>query len=379
MQRSIVYRASVVLLLVALFVLGCAPLPAQPPPPAPTQAPPPAAATQAPAATGQACGTAAGVTPEVKNLRLHFQADVAFVPVALAIKKGWFKDAGFENVEQKSFTAGALAGEALIAGEIDVWTPGNVPVINMRHNGKPVVVVGNMAKSPVEKLVVRNDAGVNTPEDLSKVKIGLLSGSTAEAVLSNIANHYKLDASKLQVVNLPPPEQLTAFTKGDVQAILVWGPFNYQARDAGGKFVFNSNVSGFDADKGQPVIASHTRSPIVFSEDFMRKNPNTAKALLCVYVKAVEYASDPANKAEGVAALAELAKTPAEIIELSWDDFGFDGKLDQSYVDDMQNYTDYLAGAGRIQNPSSPLTYTYTGLLSELRPDWVQVTGEWKP
>jgi ABC-type nitrate/sulfonate/bicarbonate transport system substrate-binding protein len=82
----------------------------------------------------------AGAQVEFKDLALTFGVDLPFAVHIAAIQKGWFKDAGFANVTTKTFTAGALAGEALVAGQVHFWTPGNLPPISMYHNGIPVVL-----------------------------------------------------------------------------------------------------------------------------------------------------------------------------------------------------------------------------------------------
>ena len=85
------------------------------------------------------------------------------------------------RIDTPTFTAGALAGEALAAGEIQLWTPGNVPPISMVHNGMPIVISGVNTDAYVDKFVVRADAKVEEPEDLYDLRIGLLEGSTASA------------------------------------------------------------------------------------------------------------------------------------------------------------------------------------------------------
>ena len=85
----------------------------------------------------------------------------------MAEEKGWFADAGFKHVEFKKFTSGNLAGEALLADQIQLWTPGNLPPVAMVHNGIPAVILGTNAVSHgLEKLVARKDAHVEKPEDL---------------------------------------------------------------------------------------------------------------------------------------------------------------------------------------------------------------------
>src|SRR5581483_9010249 len=105
----------------------------------------------------------AAAQPETKRLVLGFGIDPPFAPHIVALTKGWFREAGFTEVSTKTFTAGALAGEALVAGEIQLWTPGNLPPVSMYHNGIPVVVLGtNCVNWGLDKLVARKDAGVNT-------------------------------------------------------------------------------------------------------------------------------------------------------------------------------------------------------------------------
>ena len=64
----------------------------------------------------------------------------------MGIQKGWFKEAGFTEVTTKTFTAGVLAGEALVAGQIQLWTPGQLPPISMFHNGIPVVLLADQLR-----------------------------------------------------------------------------------------------------------------------------------------------------------------------------------------------------------------------------------------
>ena len=87
------------------------------------------------------------------------RSDPVYAPHIVAIEKGWLEEAGFTEIETATFTSGAAAGEALIAGEIDLWTPGTVPPISMRHNGMPDVIVATGTPAYVEKFVARTDAG----------------------------------------------------------------------------------------------------------------------------------------------------------------------------------------------------------------------------
>ena len=318
--------------------------------------------------------------PEISTIALGFGVDPPFAPHVVAIEKGWFQEAGFENVETKTFTAGALAGEALAAGEIQLWTPGNVPPISMRHNALPIVLLGTNSIAYVEHTVVRADAGVNAPEDLYNIRIGLLEGSTASAVLNNLADHYGLDASRFQVVNLPPPEQLTSMINNETQALVAWQPWPFRAaQELEVNFINNGRVSGFTQDAGDLVQTSHTRSMWVASEEFVRNNPNAANAMMKVMLRAQAYVANPANRAEVIRLFSDFQGQQIADNEAIWDDYIFDPSFGESYVNDMQSYTDFLAGAGRISDPTDPMDYTYTGYVEEFRPNLVTIQGKWQP
>ncbi len=121
----------------------------------------------------------------------------------------------------------------------------------MVANGVPVVVLGtNCIATAADHLVARKDANIKKPEDLYGIKIGLLAGSTASAMLHNIAKRYNLDEKKLQPINLPPPEQLAGLNSGNVQALLCWQPWGFNAVKAGGELIHTGTTSHFEANKG---------------------------------------------------------------------------------------------------------------------------------
>lgn len=315
---------------------------------------------------------------ETTQLRLGFGVDPVFAPHIMAIEQGLFEDAGFTEVETTTFTSGQLAGEALAAGEIELWTPGNVPPISMRHNGLPITVVGTNATAYLEKFVVRSDAVPQTPQDLLDLRIGLLEGSTASAVLAAIAEQYDIDPNELDVVNLPPPEQLTSISTGDIDAFVVWNPWPYLAvedPEVDVEIMHTGTVSHFPWDDGTEYRTTDTRSVWVVSEDFLSDSPNAAKAMMDALLEAQEYVADPANREEVVATVSEYLEQPVEQNEALWDDYGFSSVFDQSYVDDMTAYTEFLTEDGRISDPLDPLDYTDTSFVESYDPDLVEVRG----
>jgi ABC-type nitrate/sulfonate/bicarbonate transport system substrate-binding protein len=318
---------------------------------------------------------------ETHKLSISIGVDLPFLVHVVAKEKGWFAEAGFTDVSFKTFQSGNLAGEALLAGEIQLWTPGNLPPIAMAHNGVPVVLLGTNAVSHgLEKIVVRNDAGVNAPEDLYKVKLGLFVSSTSGALVANVAAKYGLDASKLQLVNLAPSEALAAMKNNEIQGIVFWEPWPYTAlKEQDTKVVHTGTVSGFDANKGEKVQVSNNRTVWVASQDWVRQNPKATEALVGVLVKAQRYVSDPAHSDEVLKIFSDFQKQPLEMNKQLLADYTFDAAIDATYVDDMNAITDFLKATNRITDAMDPLSYTYSAPLAAADAALVKVQGGWQP
>jgi ABC-type nitrate/sulfonate/bicarbonate transport system substrate-binding protein len=324
---------------------------------------------------------AQGAKPEITTLSMGFGIDPPFAPHVVAIQKGWFKDAGFSDVKTQTFNSGNVAGEALVSGDIQLWTPGNLPPISMVHNGIPIVVVGTTSVNwDVEKLVARKDANIKAPEDLYNVKIGLLQGSTSSAFLSSLARHYKLDEHRLQVVNLPPPEQLASLASNNVQAFLCWEPWPHRALATGSTQIVHSGLTSyFGANNGERVKVSANRSVLVVSQEFARRSPHALRAMLGALLKGERYAADPNHTDEVQRMFAEFQKQDLELVRAIWKNYVYDPRFNEEYVNDMQITADYLQASGRIKNRLNALDYTYTAPLAELDKSLVKVEGRWKP
>lgn len=319
---------------------------------------------------------------ETDAIAMGIGPDLPFLVHIVAKEKGWFAEAGYKNVTFKTFASGNLAGEALLAGEIQLWTPGNLPPVSMVHNGVPIVILGTNAVSHgLEKIVVRKDAGVENPEDLYKVKLGLLVSSTSGALLANVAEKYSLDISKIQSVNLAPPEAMAAMANNEIQGIIFWEPFPYRAvKEQGAKIVHTGTKSFFAKNNGEKVPVSNNRTVWVASQDWVRSNPNATAALVKVLLKAQAYVADPANRAEVLKIFSDFQRQPLEMNQALIDNYTFDPTVDQAFVDDMSAMATYLKATNRIQGErKGVLTYTYTAPMKAVDPALVKIEGQWKP
>lgn len=83
--------------------------------------------------------------PESTRLALGSGDDPMFAPHMVAIEKKFLRDAGFIQIVTRTFSDDALAGEAMAAGGLSLWTVGTSAAVLMAHSSVPVVVLGTNA------------------------------------------------------------------------------------------------------------------------------------------------------------------------------------------------------------------------------------------
>jgi NitT/TauT family transport system substrate-binding protein len=149
---------------------------------------------------------------------------------------GWFDKAMGPQVKVQwtSFNAGPSAIEALFGGAIDMTYVGPNPAINgyVRSNGEAVRVVAGVASGGAS-LVVRNDSGIQKPEDFHGKRVASPQfGNTQDVALRNwLKSHGMKTTDKggdVQIIPLANPDQLTLFLKKDLDA--AWAPEPWATR-----------------------------------------------------------------------------------------------------------------------------------------------------
>ena len=126
-------------------------------------------------------------TPTV--IRVGAFPNVTHAQAMVGKANGWFdKSMGSKvKIQWTSFNAGPSAIEALFAGAIDMTYVGPNPAINgyVRSNGEALRVVAGAASGGAS-LIVRNDSGINKPEDFHGKRVASPQfGNTQDVALRN--------------------------------------------------------------------------------------------------------------------------------------------------------------------------------------------------
>lgn len=146
-----------------------------------------------------------------------------FGPVFVADAKGYFKEEGI-NATVKAFTSGADASEGFRSGGAQFLVASDVPLIYQMVGGD-AVLLGQFSQND-DMLIMMGNKAVKSPAELKGKKIGLVRKSGSEYMLKRYLEKANLSLNDVEMVNIPPFEQIPAMSNGDVAAVSTWKPFN---------------------------------------------------------------------------------------------------------------------------------------------------------
>src|SRR5918994_1202851 len=157
---------------------------------------------------------------EQKTLRIGYFPNINHAQAVIGLGRGDFQKALGDNVEVKTqiFNAGPAAIEALFANQIDVTYIGPNPAINgyVQSNGEALRIISGAASGGAV-FVVRNDSGINSPQDLANKKFATPElGNTQDIALRN----YLLDNGLNTIENGGNVEVLTVNNPDVIKKLL---------------------------------------------------------------------------------------------------------------------------------------------------------------
>ncbi len=203
---------------------------------------------------------------------------------------GWFEKALGSNakIDWKSFNAGPAAIEALFSGAIDMTYIGPNPAITgyVRSQGEALRIVAG-ATSGGASLIVRNDSGIDKPEDFHGKKVASPQmGNTQDVALRAwLKAHGMKSADKggdVQVVPLANPDQLTLFLKKELDA--AWAPEPWATRlirEGNGRLFLDER----DLWPQGQVVTAH----LIVSTKFLREHPDLVKTWIQAHVELTDW------------------------------------------------------------------------------------------
>jgi sulfonate transport system substrate-binding protein len=133
------------------------------------------------------------------------------------------------------FPSGPPLLEALNVGSIDFGIAGETPPIFAQAAGAPLVYLAYDPPAPQgEAILVQKDSPLKSVAELRGKKVALNKGSNVHYLLVKALENAGLKYTDIQPVFLAPADALAAFTRGAVDAWVIWDPYQAAAEASTG-------------------------------------------------------------------------------------------------------------------------------------------------
>jgi NitT/TauT family transport system substrate-binding protein len=229
-------------------------------------------------------------------------------PNFIAADKGFFRR---EGVEPETIYVGNVANtvQQLVAGSFDVASSTfDTAIRAVANGGNAVLVAGVVTKYPYSIMTAKD---VTTAADLKGKRIIL---PFAKDLLTVVWNRWLTEKGMHpndveQVYAGATPNRFAALAAGSVQASLLTQPFDFRAAADGYRKLVD--IGAYGKEYGFLTVLARPQ--------WLRDNPETARAYLKALSDATDWLYDPANRDEAIAILARNTSLAPEIAKQTYD------------------------------------------------------------
>jgi sulfonate transport system substrate-binding protein len=218
--------------------------------------------------------------------------------------EGALKPLGY-TVTWTEFPSGPPLLEALNVGSIDFGIAGETPPIFAQAAGAPLVYLAYDPPAPQgEAILVPKDSALKSVADLRGKKVALNKGSNVHYLLVKALEKAGLRYTDIQPVFLAPADALAAFTRGAVDAWVIWDPYEAAAEASTGARILTD---------GTGLVANHQF--YFSSKTFLSDNGKAVDAVLAALNEADDWTKNHID--EVAAQLSPSVGLPASVLASS--------------------------------------------------------------
>lgn len=296
-------------------------------------------------------------------VRLAYTTQLDSALVHLALVRGYFREEGVE-VLPTVLSFGKQALGAVLAGEADLATVAETPVMFAALDGERLSVVASIFSSGMNHAVVVNrKSGVSRIEHLRGKRIGFTGGTTSEFFLSCFLLANGIARAEIVPVHMPPERMHSAIMSGEVDAVSAWTPHQKLITGALGQ---NGSVH-YDPD-------SYTETFVLAGRPgYVEQNQEAVRRVLRALLKAEKFAAQ--HPAEAQAVIAGFLELAPDLLRECWAGSLFRVSIDHALLITLEEETRWAMKHGMAGDAKMPnyLDFMDVRALMAVKPEAVNV------
>ena len=264
-----------------------------------------------------------------------------------------FTPAGYK-IEVIPFETPTDGKNAVVTKSVDFGTYGLAAATLGAAAGEPVTIIAPQCNGGMA-IVVKKDAGIGNFKELKEKRIGILPGSTQEAVFLDRLKAEGLTIKDVKSVRVSFSEMAGALERGDIDA--------YVGAEPGPSI---SVIRGVGRVLEHPYSTPTGSVNMVMTThaDTLKNNAELAKVFLEIHRKASEYAM--ANRPALVQMASAKLGLPADVTNLAADNVQLTWKIDEDWIKRSQYYGSLMLERKQIRKLPDYSTFIVTGLNAKL-------------
>jgi len=254
----------------------------------------------------------------------------------IAHRNGYLEDEGFDV---KVFPSGPVCVEALLYGDADFGEMGDAAFLAMAAQHPYIWVCAHAGGEDRDRIIVRDDAGIDNISDLEGKKIAIKFGTSCMCGMKRFADANGLDlVENEELVNVKPADMVTALSTGEVDAICFSEPTPSKA-EATVDCHELCTIGGYGCNFPMGIAVK---------KEYAKDNPEIVEAMLRALIKAEQFIESDLEGA--IQVQADATEEDPDVIRNAMSYHFYDVDITKESVDTLVIVGDYLKDAGDIDS-----------------------------
>lgn len=253
-----------------------------------------------------------------QKVRLAYLRIGSDLPYFVGVSKGIFSKHGLE-IDGQRIADSNLAMQAVIDGQVDATDIIGSAVVFQEAVKRPGTfnVYSASAAGPnsnIHQLIARKGSGVSAIRHLAGKRLAVFPGTQMRVYVQLVLDRElgAARAAKVELVPLPPPQQVQAMRDGQVDAVLALEPTGTELVVGSLGDRIASNVLYEYVSKPMPFVTAFG----VIRTDWAAQNPSSAEALVAAYREIMTLIAQRPDEARAVL-VSDLGVDPAVARQVS--------------------------------------------------------------
>ncbi|MEM8878929.1 MAG: ABC transporter substrate-binding protein [Pseudomonadota bacterium] len=246
------------------------------------------------------------------------------MPFQFAKVKGMYEEEMGVKINWVSFDTGTAMSAAMASGDVQLAVSQGVPpfVVATSAGQNLQIVDVAVSYSDNDNCVVASTLEIDkeSAKELEGKKVGVPIGTAAHYGFLSQMNHFGVDVSTMEIVDMAPADGAAAFAQGNLDMVCGWGGALRRMKENG-----NILLTGAEKEELGILVFDVTSAPA----DFITEESQLVAQFLAVTAKANEMWNAGDNRAEMLEVIAKDAGMDLDATEATINTFIFPGVDEQ--------------------------------------------------